>query len=70
MEDKNDPALLADTCVRELVGRASFGHVRSVLKPVLRLVGLFIISYTKSKVMLSDNKWYYFLNLQWLQIVK
>ncbi|KAL1115272.1 hypothetical protein AAG570_007303 [Ranatra chinensis] len=36
VEDKNDPALLADACIRELVSRASFGHVRSVLRPVLR----------------------------------
>ncbi|CAG4951815.1 unnamed protein product [Parnassius apollo] len=30
-----DPARLAEACLRELVGRASFGHIRSVLRPVL-----------------------------------
>lgn len=35
-EDQNDPPMLAETCMRELVGRASFGHIRSVLKPVLK----------------------------------
>ncbi|XP_037298619.1 protein EFR3 homolog cmp44E-like isoform X2 [Manduca sexta] len=29
------PARLAEACLRELVGRASFGHIRSVLRPVL-----------------------------------
>uniref|UniRef100_A0A023F3F2 Putative transmembrane protein cmp44e n=2 Tax=Triatoma infestans TaxID=30076 RepID=A0A023F3F2_TRIIF len=40
LEDKNDPGVLADTCIRELIGRASFGHVRSVLRPVLRHLDL------------------------------
>lgn len=31
-----DPPMLAETCMRELVGRASFGHIRAVLGPVLR----------------------------------
>ncbi|XP_054275063.1 protein EFR3 homolog cmp44E isoform X2 [Macrosteles quadrilineatus] len=35
-EEKNSPPSLAETCIRELVGRASFGHVRCVLKPVLK----------------------------------
>ncbi|KAK4885965.1 hypothetical protein RN001_002236 [Aquatica leii] len=35
-EDQVDPPILAETCMRELVGRASFGHIRAVLKPVLR----------------------------------
>ncbi|XP_044744134.1 protein EFR3 homolog cmp44E isoform X2 [Coccinella septempunctata] len=35
-EDEDDPPMLAETCMRELVGRASFGHIRTVLKPVLR----------------------------------
>lgn len=35
-EDNVDPPMLAETCLRELVGRASFGHIRAVLKPVLR----------------------------------
>lgn len=30
-----DPGALADECIRELFGRASFGHIRSVVKPVL-----------------------------------
>lgn len=34
--DPNEPGVLADTCIRELVGRASFGHVGSLLRPVLR----------------------------------
>ncbi|KAK9873939.1 hypothetical protein WA026_002292 [Henosepilachna vigintioctopunctata] len=36
VEDENEPPMLAETCMRELVGRASFGHIRTVLKPVLR----------------------------------
>lgn len=39
-EEKNSPPSLAETCIRELVGRASFGHVRCVLKPVLRHLDL------------------------------
>ncbi|CAH0551687.1 unnamed protein product [Brassicogethes aeneus] len=35
-EDTTDPPMLAETCMRELVGRASFGHIRAVLQPVLR----------------------------------
>lgn len=35
-EEAVDPPMLAETCMRELVGRASFGHIRAVLKPVLR----------------------------------
>ncbi|XP_060532802.1 protein EFR3 homolog cmp44E isoform X2 [Cylas formicarius] len=35
-EDNVDPPMLAETCMRELVGRASFGHIRAVLRPVLR----------------------------------
>ncbi|CAK1543350.1 unnamed protein product [Leptosia nina] len=31
----DDPPKLAEACLRELVGRASFGHIRSVLRPVL-----------------------------------
>ncbi|KAG7301037.1 hypothetical protein JYU34_015411 [Plutella xylostella] len=30
-----EPSRLAEACLRELVGRASFGHIRSVLRPVL-----------------------------------
>ncbi|XP_077300597.1 protein EFR3 homolog stmA [Arctopsyche grandis] len=30
------PPALAEACLRELVGRASFGHIKSVLRPVLR----------------------------------
>ncbi|XP_045455930.1 protein EFR3 homolog cmp44E [Melitaea cinxia] len=32
---EEDPPRLAEACLRELVGRASFGHIRSVLRPVL-----------------------------------
>nr|XP_032524228.1 protein EFR3 homolog cmp44E [Danaus plexippus plexippus] len=32
---EDDPPRLAEACLRELVGRASFGHIRSVLRPVL-----------------------------------
>ncbi|XP_075238091.1 protein EFR3 homolog stmA isoform X3 [Lycorma delicatula] len=39
-EEKNSPPQLAENCIRELVGRASFGHVRCVLKPVLRHLDL------------------------------
>ncbi len=31
-----DPSALAENCLRELVGRASFGNIRSVIKPVFR----------------------------------
>lgn len=31
-----DPATLAENCLRELVGRASFGNIRSVIKPVFK----------------------------------
>jgi hypothetical protein len=37
-EERADPPTLAETCMRELVGRASFGHIRCVLRPVLRYV--------------------------------
>jgi len=37
-EERSDPPTLAETCMRELVGRASFGHIRCVLRPVLRCV--------------------------------
>ncbi len=33
--EEKDPAALAESCFRELVGRASFGHVKSVIRPVL-----------------------------------
>ncbi|XP_061724151.1 protein EFR3 homolog cmp44E isoform X2 [Cydia pomonella] len=32
---EDTPPRLAEACLRELVGRASFGHIRSVLRPVL-----------------------------------
>ncbi|KAJ0171601.1 hypothetical protein K1T71_013151 [Dendrolimus kikuchii] len=32
---EEQPPRLAEACLRELVGRASFGHIRSVLRPVL-----------------------------------
>lgn len=35
-DEQMDPPMLAETCMRELVGRASFGHIRAVLRPVLR----------------------------------
>jgi hypothetical protein len=35
-EERADPPTVAETCMRELVGRASFGHIRCVLRPVLR----------------------------------
>ncbi|KAK7576402.1 hypothetical protein V9T40_012688 [Parthenolecanium corni] len=34
--EEKDPAALAESCFRELMGRASFGHVKSVIRPVLR----------------------------------
>ncbi|KAM3958163.1 protein EFR3 homolog stmA [Aphomia sociella] len=30
-----EPPRLAEACLRELVGRAAFGHIRSILRPVL-----------------------------------
>ncbi|KAF4526748.1 hypothetical protein B566_EDAN015095 [Ephemera danica] len=35
-EERCDPPTLAEMCMRELVGRASFGHIRAVVRPVLR----------------------------------
>ncbi|XP_001599882.1 protein EFR3 homolog cmp44E isoform X1 [Nasonia vitripennis] len=35
-EERSDPPQFAETCMRELVGRASFGHIRCVIKPVLK----------------------------------
>ncbi|XP_060807321.1 protein EFR3 homolog cmp44E isoform X1 [Amyelois transitella] len=32
---EDEPPRLAEACLRELVGRAGFGHIRSVLRPVL-----------------------------------
>lgn len=36
VNDKNDPFSLSESCLRELIGRASFGHVKSVIRPVLK----------------------------------
>ncbi|XP_015586861.1 protein EFR3 homolog cmp44E isoform X2 [Cephus cinctus] len=36
VEERSDPPQFAETCMRELVGRASFGHIRCVIRPVLR----------------------------------
>ncbi|KAK0178073.1 hypothetical protein PV328_002054 [Microctonus aethiopoides] len=36
IEERSDPPQFAETCMRELVGRASFGHIRCVIRPVLR----------------------------------
>ncbi|KAG8035729.1 hypothetical protein G9C98_001385 [Cotesia typhae] len=35
-EERSNPPQFAETCMRELVGRASFGHIRCVIRPVLR----------------------------------
>ncbi|XP_026673415.1 protein EFR3 homolog cmp44E isoform X2 [Ceratina calcarata] len=35
-EERSDPPQVAETCMRELIGRASFGHIRCVIRPVLR----------------------------------
>lgn len=35
-DQTTDPSVLAETCMRELIGRASFGHIKSVLRPVLK----------------------------------
>ncbi|XP_046444487.1 protein EFR3 homolog cmp44E-like isoform X1 [Daphnia pulex] len=35
-----DPSSLAENCLRELVGRASFGNIRSVIKPVFKHLDL------------------------------
>ncbi|RLU27481.1 hypothetical protein DMN91_001285 [Ooceraea biroi] len=35
-EERLDPPQFAETCMRELIGRASFGHIRCVIRPVLR----------------------------------
>lgn len=46
--EEKDPAVLAESCFRELVGRASFGHVKSVIRPVLRHFDLHNLWITKS----------------------
>lgn len=38
--EADSPPNLSESCLRELVGRASFGHIRSVLRPVLRHLDL------------------------------
>ncbi|XP_012530283.1 protein EFR3 homolog cmp44E [Monomorium pharaonis] len=35
-EERSDPPQFAETCMRELIGRASFGHIKCVIRPVLR----------------------------------
>ncbi|XP_065225242.1 protein EFR3 homolog cmp44E-like [Planococcus citri] len=46
--EEKDPAVLAESCFRELVGRASFGHVKSVIRPVLRHFDLHNLWVNKS----------------------
>lgn len=46
--EEKDPAALAESCFRELVGRASFGHVKSVIRPVLRHFDLHNLWVSKS----------------------
>lgn len=35
-EDEQDAPKLAENCMRDLVNKATFGHVRSIVKPVLQ----------------------------------
>lgn len=35
-DQEMEPPVLAETTIRELIGKASFGHIRSVLRPVLK----------------------------------
>ncbi|XP_065203328.1 protein EFR3 homolog cmp44E-like [Planococcus citri] len=46
-EEKN-PTALAETCFRELIGKASFGHVKSIIRPVLRHFDLHNLWISKS----------------------
>ena len=34
--DKSAPAMIAEDCLKELMRRATFGHIKSIIKPVLR----------------------------------
>jgi len=34
--DKSAPAVIAEDCLKELMRRATFGHIKSVIKPVLK----------------------------------
>lgn len=34
--DKTEPATIAEDCLKELMRRATFGHIRSVIRPVLK----------------------------------
>lgn len=43
-EERSDPPQFAESCMRELVGRASFGHIRCVIRPVLRYLIHFLIN--------------------------
>ena len=36
LQQNIEPSVLAENCLRELVGRASFGNIRSVIKPVFK----------------------------------
>ncbi|XP_065183711.1 protein EFR3 homolog A-like [Sycon ciliatum] len=37
-EDESHPSKLAELCLRDLVGRAGFGHLKSVLRPLFRFL--------------------------------
>jgi hypothetical protein len=34
-KEKENPAELAERCLRELLGRAAFGNIKNAIKPVL-----------------------------------
>lgn len=53
-EERSDPPQFAETCMRELIGRASFGHIRCVIRPVLR--------YRKEITLLLKN-YYAYMNI-------
>ncbi len=42
-KDEEHPAVVAETVFRDLVCRASYGNISSVIKPVLAWVFIFII---------------------------
>ncbi|UYV63414.1 EFR3A, partial [Cordylochernes scorpioides] len=35
-QEETNPWTLAENCLREIIGRATFGHVRSIIEPVLK----------------------------------
>ncbi|XP_018398304.1 PREDICTED: protein EFR3 homolog B-like [Cyphomyrmex costatus] len=59
-EERSDPPQFAETCMRELIGRASFGHIRCVIRPVLRSYKTIKENNTKSSTGRERVSWEYY----------